>query len=183
MPTTGFAIAVWLAEKMLHANVCLCGFTGVAGLQFSMYTEHDWTFEQIMLQLFVKKGRIRRFEEKLGEPAGSFARIHSRFPEFSEATTALVANNVAGRQYNLTLSSQFRGFQCPNFLKRLKKPRMLRSSFVFDQSLATCRSMPVKRLASSTVANIARCLAAVSCRQEDNAKRPHCFQRGLPEFR
>jgi hypothetical protein len=99
MPTTGFAIAVWLAEKMPHANICLCGFTGVAGLQFSMYTEHDWTFEQIMLQLFVKKGRIRRFEEKLSEPAGSYARIHSRFPEFSEATIALVANNVLANRF------------------------------------------------------------------------------------
>lgn len=99
MPTTGFAIAVWLAEKMPHANVCLCGFTGVAGLQFSMYTEHDWTFEQIMLQLFVKKGRIRRFEETLGEPAGSFARIHNRFPEFSEATIALVATNVLANRF------------------------------------------------------------------------------------
>jgi hypothetical protein len=99
MPTTGFAIAVWLAEKIPHANVCLCGFTGVAGLQFSMYTEHDWTFEQIMLQLFVKKGRIQRFEDNLSEPAGMFARIHNRFPEFSEATIALVATNVLANRY------------------------------------------------------------------------------------
>ncbi|HTO29560.1 MAG TPA: hypothetical protein VL202_00040 [Pararhizobium sp.] len=99
MPTTGFAIAVWLIEKMPHANVCLCGFTGVAGLQYGMYSEHDWTFEQIMLQLFVKNGRIRRFEDNLSEPMGMFARIHDRFPEFSEATIALVANNVLANRF------------------------------------------------------------------------------------
>lgn len=98
-PTTGFALAMWLAEKAPGANICLCGFTGVAGLQFNMYTGHDWTFEQIMLQLFVKKGRIRRFEDSLNEPAGTFARIHERFPEFSEATIALVATNVLANRY------------------------------------------------------------------------------------
>lgn len=98
-PTTGFALAMWLTERAPGANVCLCGFTGVAGLQFNMYTGHDWTFEQIMLQLFVKKGRIRRFEDSLNEPAGTFARIHERFPEFSEATIALVATNVLANRY------------------------------------------------------------------------------------
>jgi hypothetical protein len=98
-PTTGFALALWLAEKAPSANVCLCGFTGVAGLQFNMYAGHDWTFEQIMLQLFVKKGRIRRFEDSLSEPAGTFAQIHNRFPEFSEATIALVATNVLSNRY------------------------------------------------------------------------------------
>lgn len=98
-PTTGFALAIWLAEKAPGANVCLCGFTGVAGLQFNMYTGHDWTFEQIMLQLFVKKGRIQRFEDSLSEAAGTFAQIHNRFPEFSEAAIALVATNVLANRY------------------------------------------------------------------------------------
>ena len=97
--TTGFALAMWLAEKAPDAQICLCGFTGVAGLQFNMYAGHDWTFEQIMLQLFVKKGRIRRFEDSLSEPAGTFASIHNRFPEFSEATIALVASNVLANRY------------------------------------------------------------------------------------
>ncbi|MBW9066409.1 hypothetical protein JNB71_24190 [Rhizobium herbae] len=123
MPTTGFAIAVWLAEKIPHANICLCGFTGTAGLQFSMYTEHDWTFEQITLQLFVKKGRIRRFEEQLSEPAGSFARIHNRFPEFSEATIALVATNV--------LASRFTGMerQVAKLWSKTKLERRIRGFF------------------------------------------------------
>lgn len=102
MPTTGFAIAAWLIEKMPHTNVCLCGFTGVAGLQFGIYSGHDWTFEQIMLQLFVKNGRISRFEDNLSEPVGMFARIHDRFPEFSEATIALVATNVLANRFTGT---------------------------------------------------------------------------------
>ena len=99
MPTTGFAIAIWLIEKIPHANIVLCGFTGVAGLQFDMYTEHDWTFEQIMLELFVKKGRISRFGEGLDTAAGSFSRIQARFPEFGEAAIALVATNVLANRY------------------------------------------------------------------------------------
>ncbi|MDK1374970.1 MULTISPECIES: hypothetical protein [unclassified Sinorhizobium] len=94
MPTTGFAVALWLVEKVPDANVSLCGFTGTAGLQFNMYSEHDWTFEQIMLQLLAQKGRIQRFEDSLCEPAGALARIIGRFPEFDEATIALVAANV-----------------------------------------------------------------------------------------
>jgi hypothetical protein len=123
MPTTGFAVAVWLAEKIPHATICLCGFTGAAGLQFSMYTEHDWTFEQIMLQLFVKRGRIRRFEEKLSEPAGSFARLQSRFPEFSEATIALVATNV--------LANRFTGMerQVAKLWSKTKLERQIRGFF------------------------------------------------------
>lgn len=99
VPTTGFAMAMWIAETMPKAQVCLCGFTGVASLNLSMYSEHDWTWEQILLQLFVKKGRILRFEEALSEPAGSCARIHARFPEFSEATIALVASNVLSNRF------------------------------------------------------------------------------------
>lgn len=99
MPTTGFALVAWLAENVPHANICLCGFTGVAGMQFNMYVEHDWTFEQIVLQLFVKKGRIKRFEDNLYQPVGTFARIHTRFPEFGEATIALVAANVLANRY------------------------------------------------------------------------------------
>ena len=98
-PTTGFAIAIWLAEKIPHANIILCGFTGVAGLQFNMYMEHDWTFEQIMLQLFVKKGRISRFGDGSDTAAGSFSRIQARFPEFGEAAIALVATNVLANRY------------------------------------------------------------------------------------
>lgn len=135
VPTTGFAMAMWIAETMPTAQVCLCGFTGVASLNLSMYAEHDWTWEQILLQLFVKKGRILRFEDALSEAAGSYARIHARFPEFSEATVALVASNVLTNRFTgmerqmaklwgmTKLQRRVRGFlrRLGNRLKRFKR--------------------------------------------------------------
>ncbi|WP_081158002.1 hypothetical protein [Ensifer aridi] len=99
MPTTGFAVALWLLERASHANVCLCGFTGVAGMQFNMHVEHDWTFEQIMLRCFVNRGRLRFFEEGVSGPAGTLERICRHFPELNESTIALIASNVLANRY------------------------------------------------------------------------------------
>ncbi|OLP58415.1 hypothetical protein BJF93_16155 [Xaviernesmea oryzae] len=91
MPTTGFALALWLIEAMPQARIYLCGFTGVAGAQFNMYVEHDWTFEQTLLSLFEQSGRLSRLGQGAGLSTDSFARIHSRFPEFGEGKIALAA--------------------------------------------------------------------------------------------
>ncbi|MCA1441495.1 hypothetical protein I6F07_14970 [Ensifer sp. IC4062] len=99
MPTTGFAVALWLLEKAPHANVFLCGFTGAAGPRFDIIVEHDWTFEQIMLRCFVKRGRIQFFEESVGKPAGALERVCAHFPDLSEATIALIASNVLANRH------------------------------------------------------------------------------------
>ncbi|OLP55418.1 hypothetical protein BJF92_22990 [Rhizobium rhizosphaerae] len=99
MPTTGFALALWLIEAMPQARIHLCGFTGVAGLQFNMYAEHDWTFEQTVLSLFEQSGRLTRLAQGGGLSTDAFARIHARFPEFGEARVALTAAQALANRF------------------------------------------------------------------------------------
>ncbi len=100
MPTTGFALALWLIESLPEAEVYLCGFTGVAGTQFNMYAEHDWTFEQTVLHLFVKKGRIKRLEESDAAASQNWlSNVSKRFPEFDQGEIAMAASQVLGNRF------------------------------------------------------------------------------------
>lgn len=102
MPTTGFALALYLLEKCPSAKVCLCGFSGVAGLRYTVYPEHDWTFEQTLIQLFARSGRLLRTD---GTPAaaGPLNSIAQRYPEFGADLVALTASQV--------LASRFTGME------------------------------------------------------------------------
>ncbi|XUY27742.1 hypothetical protein RMR21_005135 [Agrobacterium sp. rho-8.1] len=100
MPTTGFALAMWLIETLPNAKVVLCGFTGVAGTQFNMYEEHDWTFEQTVLHLFAKSGRIVRLQESNAAASQNWlSNVANRFPEFDQGEIALAAAQVLGNRF------------------------------------------------------------------------------------
>lgn len=99
MPTTGFAVALWILGKVPEAKVWLCGFTGVAGLEFHLYHDHDWTFEQTALDLFQRSGRLSRFESRSARVDDGLGRLRQRFPEFSDGEIALVATEVLARRF------------------------------------------------------------------------------------
>ncbi|TPP10789.1 hypothetical protein [Rhizobium glycinendophyticum] len=104
MPSTGFALAMWLIEHCRDAKIALCGFTGVAGVKYSVYPAHDWTFEQTLLELMNLDGRLFRAEDRHKPGSGgSFARIKARYPQFSDAQIGLVASQV--------LASRFTGME------------------------------------------------------------------------
>ena len=108
MPTTGFALALYLLEKCPSARVCLCGFSGVAGLRYTVYPEHDWTFEQTLIQLFARSGRLLRSDGTPGadtstDPGGPLDSIARRYPEFGPDLVALTASQV--------LASRFTGME------------------------------------------------------------------------
>lgn len=58
MPSTGFALAVWLAHLKLGIPIRLAGFSGMREDNWRVYDVHDWTWEQIVLQLFYSKGLL-----------------------------------------------------------------------------------------------------------------------------
>ena len=58
MPSTGFALAVWLAHLKLGVPIRLAGFSGMREDSWRVYDVHDWTWEQIVLQLFYSKGLL-----------------------------------------------------------------------------------------------------------------------------
>lgn len=99
MPTTGFAVALWLLGELPDAKIWLCGFTGVAGLEFHLYHDHDWTFEQTAFDLFQRSGRLSRHETKGIRADDGLGRLKQRFPEFSEGEIALVATEVLARRF------------------------------------------------------------------------------------
>lgn len=99
MPTTGFGLALSLLKIQPEAKVYLCGFTGVPGTEFNMYSEHDWTFEQTLLKLFAKKDRIIQLQESdIAASQNWLTGVCTRFPEFDSAEVALVAAQVIGNR-------------------------------------------------------------------------------------
>lgn len=62
MPSTGFALAVWLAQQRLPVPVYLSGFSGVREAQWRVFDGHDWTWEQVVLNIMFKKDRLRLFQ-------------------------------------------------------------------------------------------------------------------------
>jgi hypothetical protein len=92
LPSSGFALAVWLAERRLPGRITLAGFSGQRGEDRKLFRIHDWIFEQIVQRLLVRAGRI----EAVGEaaPSGNLARIAGRFPEVDARDIVLVASDI-----------------------------------------------------------------------------------------
>lgn len=124
VPTSGFALALWLSENCPATEIVLAGFTARRSPQWKLFHDHDWTFEQIVQRLLVRGGRLVSDAGVAGDP---FVAIAKRLPGVSPADVALVAadvlserlegSNVAiDRLYSLTrLQSRMDGF-----LRRLK---------------------------------------------------------------
>ncbi|MBO0904157.1 3-deoxy-manno-octulosonate cytidylyltransferase [Jiella sonneratiae] len=95
-PTTGFALALWLSERCGGLRIVLAGFSAERSERWKLFHDHDWTFEQIVLRLMARSGRI---EMRGGREATPLDRIAARFPEVPPAEVALVAAEVlAARQ-------------------------------------------------------------------------------------
>ncbi|EAU42372.1 3-deoxy-manno-octulosonate cytidylyltransferase protein [Fulvimarina pelagi HTCC2506] len=92
-PSSGFALALWLIDRVPETTVVLCGFTGVRDGVFRMSDNHDWTLEQTLLRVFYRSEQLIRFEGRDGA-LGSVTRIAKAFPEFRPAEIALVAMEV-----------------------------------------------------------------------------------------
>lgn len=100
-PTTGFALALYIIEKCPSARVCLCGFSGVAGLRYTVHHGHDWTFEQTLLQLLARSGRVQWAGGTAGRAkTGPLDSIVERYPQFGSETVALVTAQVLSSRFN-----------------------------------------------------------------------------------
>lgn len=119
--TSGFALAVFLADLHLDARVHLAGFTAKRSLRWKLFSDHDWTFEQIVLRLLLRAGRI----EALGVvPDETLAAIARRFPELGgiQAVALAAAEVVAERLEGANVAIED--------LHRLTRPqRRLREAF------------------------------------------------------
>ncbi|BDA84816.1 3-deoxy-manno-octulosonate cytidylyltransferase [Aureimonas sp. SA4125] len=96
LPSSGFALALWLAEQRLPGRISLVGFSGQRSQDWKLFRIHDWTFEQTVQRLLAQTGRISLVGDEA--PEGDLARIARRFPEIAAQDIVLVASDVlAGR--------------------------------------------------------------------------------------
>ncbi len=89
--TSGFALALFLVEHCPATRIVLAGFTARRSKRWKLFSDHDWTFEQIVQRLLLRAGESRR-------PAWRAtiysAAIATRFPEVSPRDVALVSAEV-----------------------------------------------------------------------------------------
>jgi hypothetical protein len=133
LPTSGFAIAVWLAEQKVPGQIVLAGFTGQRSDKWKVVSAHDWTFEQVFLKLLARQGNVA-FHGGLAK--SSYETLLQRFPEFPvSAISSTVAEVLSSRQNAseaqidklISLTNVLRSFDLflrglkPGFLKKKKK--------------------------------------------------------------
>ncbi|MCK5932704.1 MAG: 3-deoxy-manno-octulosonate cytidylyltransferase [Fulvimarina manganoxydans] len=123
LPTSGFALAVFLSD-MMPSRVVLEGFSAVRSVRWKLFDDHDWTFEQTVIRLLGRTGRLVVPGLSDRPP---LVRIASRYPDIPVETIALAseevlatrlasANQAIDRLFQLTrVNAGFDGF-----LRRLK---------------------------------------------------------------
>jgi hypothetical protein len=100
LPTTGFALCFWLTTLGLDCKITLAGFSSKRSERYQVLDVHDWTFEQVLLRLLYRDGRIDIIGRERGNP---YAALSEQFPEYTPAEIALTANEVlAERLVNLS---------------------------------------------------------------------------------
>lgn len=129
VPTSGFAMALWLSELRLPGTITLAGFSARRSEKWRVVSVHDWSFEQVFLRLFARLGKIAIHG---GVGANAYARLAERFPEIPPAEIALAASEVLSERLSntdgevdklISLTNFIRA--ADNFLRRLK-PSALR---------------------------------------------------------
>ncbi|MDI7865289.1 3-deoxy-manno-octulosonate cytidylyltransferase [Rhizobiaceae bacterium n13] len=91
MPTSGFALAIWLCELDIGRPVILTGFSARRSEKWKLFHQHDWTFEQVLLRLFVRLGKLQASDTAELCP---YAVLQQRFPDIKPADIALSAAEV-----------------------------------------------------------------------------------------
>lgn len=86
--TSGFALALWLADLQLPGKVLLAGFSAKRSEKWKVFDVHDWTFEQIFLRLFARIGAISMMGGVDASPYSALAKRFPQVPPIEIATTA-----------------------------------------------------------------------------------------------
>lgn len=105
VPTSGFALALFLAERCPASRVALAGFTARRSTRWKLFEDHDWTFEQIVLRLLFRTGRLEVAPGSPGASNSPFAAIAGRLEGVSAADVGLVANEVLAERLAMANSA------------------------------------------------------------------------------
>ena len=91
LPSSGFALAVWLCELDLERKILLAGFSAKRSGRWKIFDIHDWTFEQVVQRLLVRSGRLTVANTATQH---SYASLMERFPDISATSISLAAAEV-----------------------------------------------------------------------------------------
>ena len=124
LPSSGFALAVWLCELDPGRGIVLAGFSGRRSDRWKMFDIHDWTFEQVVQRLLIRSSRL------MVMPAATphaYAALMKRFPDMSAADISLAAAEIlserlenANREIDRLISVTKVGRSIENFIRSLK---------------------------------------------------------------
>ena len=128
LPSTGFALAVWLSELGLGKKIILAGFSARRSENLKLSHIHDWTFEQVVQRLLVRSGRLTI--SNVATPR-SYAALMERFPDIPAANISLAAAEVlserlenANAEIDKLISTTRANRSVANFFRRLKPIEM-----------------------------------------------------------
>ncbi|MGA1803024.1 3-deoxy-manno-octulosonate cytidylyltransferase [Rhizobium sp. HT1-10] len=129
LPTSGFAIALWLSDLNLPGTIVLAGFSARRSQQWKVVSVHDWNFEQVFLRLFARMGKISIHG---GITPNAYAALAKRFPDIPSSEISLAIGDVLSERLGnanaeidklISLTNVIRDID--NFFRRLK-PRFLK---------------------------------------------------------
>jgi hypothetical protein len=98
-PTSGFALALWLADMRISASIVLAGFSAKRSEKWKVVSAHDWTLEQTFLRLLARSGTIVIHGDR---PRNAFDALSERFPEISKSDITLAAADVLSERLSNT---------------------------------------------------------------------------------
>lgn len=131
--TSGFALALWLADLQLPGKVMLAGFSAKRSEKWKVFDVHDWTFEQIFLRLFARMGSITMLG---GVDASPYSALAKRFPQVPPVEIAMTAAEVLSERLDnangqidrlMSVTKSIRAIE--NFFRRFK-PKTRKQRFL-----------------------------------------------------
>ncbi|MBX4999960.1 3-deoxy-manno-octulosonate cytidylyltransferase [Rhizobium lentis] len=131
--TSGFAMALWLAELQLPGKILLAGFSAKRSEKWKVFDVHDWTYEQIFLRLFSRMGAISMMG---GVDASPYAALAKRFPQVPPIEIAMTAAEVLSERLHnangqidrlMSVTKSIRAIE--NFFRRFK-PKTRKERFL-----------------------------------------------------
>jgi hypothetical protein len=129
LPTSGFAMALWLSDLGLPGSVVLAGFSARRSAKWRVVAVHDWTFEQVFLRLFAQLGKITVHG---GVDRNPYAALAKRFPDIPPSEISFAIADVLSERLGnangeidklISLTNFIRAFD--NFTRSLK-PKMFK---------------------------------------------------------
>ena len=131
--TSGFALALWLADLQLPGKIVLAGFSAKRSEKWKVFDVHDWTFEQIFLRLFARMGTISMMG---GVDASPYSALAKRFPQVPPVEIAMTAAEVLSERLDnangqidrlMSVTKSIRAIE--NFFRRFK-PKTRKQRFL-----------------------------------------------------